>query len=59
VRRIAARTTVVGVHIDALARRARPLPPDVRDRAIHLMREDDVLDQLDQRVEDPLLEPTR
>ena len=30
---VAARTVIVGVHIDATTRRARSLPSDVRDRA--------------------------
>ena len=34
---IAAVTTLVGVHIDAVARRARPLPPDVREKALALV----------------------
>lgn len=31
---VAAVTTLVGVHLDAVARRARPLPPDVREKAM-------------------------
>ena len=34
---IAAVTTLVGVHIDAVGRRARPLPPDVREKALALV----------------------
>jgi acyl-CoA thioester hydrolase len=33
---VAAFTTITGVHIDAHARKARPLPVDVRERAAHL-----------------------
>jgi acyl-CoA thioester hydrolase len=33
---VAAVTTLVGVHLDAVARRARPLPPDVRSKALAL-----------------------
>jgi len=50
-----AATTVVGAHIDALARRARPLPADVRERAVRPMREEHAIDQ---SVEGALLEPT-
>jgi acyl-CoA thioester hydrolase len=34
---VAARMIVVGVHIDALARKARPLPADVRARALAII----------------------
>jgi acyl-CoA thioester hydrolase len=34
---IAAVTTLVGVHLDAVARRARPLPPDVRENAMAMV----------------------
>jgi acyl-CoA thioester hydrolase len=34
--KVAAVTTITGVHIDAHARKARPLPVDVRERAAHL-----------------------
>jgi acyl-CoA thioester hydrolase len=33
---VAAVTTLVGVHLDAVARRARALPPDVREKALAL-----------------------
>jgi acyl-CoA thioester hydrolase len=33
---VAAVTTLVGVHIDAVARRGRALPPDVREKALAL-----------------------
>jgi len=36
---IAAVTTLVGVHLDAVARRARSLPPDVRERALAMRDE--------------------
>src|SRR4029450_4283447 len=41
---IAATMTLVGVHIDALARKARPLPSDVRARAA-LMSENGAIDR--------------
>jgi acyl-CoA thioester hydrolase len=34
---IAAVTTLVGVHLDAVARRSRPLPPDVREKAMAML----------------------
>ncbi len=36
---VAARTVIVGVHIDATTRRARPLPADVRELALLMVRE--------------------
>lgn len=36
---IAATTVIVGVHIDTTTRRARPFPPDVRELALHMVRE--------------------
>jgi acyl-CoA thioester hydrolase len=36
---IAATADIVGVHIDAAARRSRPLPSDIRNRAILMMHE--------------------
>jgi acyl-CoA thioester hydrolase len=33
---VAAVTTLVGVHLDTVARRARALPPDVREKALAL-----------------------
>ena len=34
---LAAVTTLVGVHMDLTARKARPLPPDVRERASNML----------------------
>lgn len=34
---VAATTEIVGVYFDTLARKTRPLPPDVRDRAVLLI----------------------
>jgi acyl-CoA thioester hydrolase len=34
---VAATTVIVGVYFDTAARKARPLPPDVRDRAVLMM----------------------
>jgi acyl-CoA thioester hydrolase len=42
---IAATMMVVGVYIDALARRARPLPAHVREQAMRLMQEGQALDR--------------
>ena len=36
---VAATTVVIGVHIDATARKSIPLPDDVRERAMRLMRD--------------------
>jgi acyl-CoA thioester hydrolase len=41
---VAATTMVVGVHIDALARKARPLPADVRARAMLMIEESGAID---------------
>jgi len=37
---VAARTELTGVHMDAKARRSRPLPKDVRARAMALVQPD-------------------
>jgi acyl-CoA thioester hydrolase len=34
---LAAVTTLVGIHMDLTARKARPLPPDVRERASNML----------------------
>ena len=50
---VAATVMAVGVYIDALARRACSLPPDVRERAVRLTREDGAINE---RCEEPPLE---
>jgi acyl-CoA thioester hydrolase len=37
---IAAITVIIGVHLDTNTRRARPLPADIRERAIRMCAED-------------------
>jgi acyl-CoA thioester hydrolase len=53
---VAATTVIVGVHIDATTRRARPLPADVRKLAVLMVRETDGGVARDDT--DPLLELT-
>jgi acyl-CoA thioester hydrolase len=42
---VAATTKLVGVHIDALARKARPLPSDVRARALLMIQDSGAIDR--------------
>jgi acyl-CoA thioester hydrolase len=42
---VAAAATIVGVHIDAFARKARPLPSDVRARAALIIDEGNAIDR--------------
>ncbi len=44
---VAATTVIVGVHIDAAARKARYLPSDIRERAVLMLDQQDGVDPSD------------
>jgi acyl-CoA thioester hydrolase len=44
---VAATTVIVGVHIDSVARKARYLPSDVRERAVLMIKQEDGTDRSD------------
>lgn len=52
---IAATTKIVGLHIDAKARKARPLPDDVRALALMMTNREDWVDGVDS---EPLVQMT-
>jgi acyl-CoA thioester hydrolase len=47
---IAAKTVIVGLHIDASARKALSLPADVRARALMMINEEDGVDRSDSQL---------